>query len=87
AEWPALIAKVRAEMEKGTPPEDPAVQALAGRWMELVEMFTGGNPGIRQSLETMYKNEPGFAAQQGHDPALYDYVRRAQAARKGGTSA
>ncbi|TKD11914.1 MerR family transcriptional regulator [Polyangium fumosum] len=87
AEWPALIAKVRAEMEKGTPPEDPAVQALAGRWMELVEMFTGGNPEIRRSLETMYKNEPGLAAQQGHDPALYDYVRRAQAARKRGTSA
>ncbi|MDC0740482.1 TipAS antibiotic-recognition domain-containing protein [Polyangium sp. rjm3] len=71
---------------EGYAAEDPAVQALAGRWMELVEMFTGGNPGIRQSLENMYKNEPGFAAQQGHDPALYDYVRRAQAARKGGTS-
>jgi MerR family transcriptional regulator, thiopeptide resistance regulator len=86
AEWPALIAKVRAEMEKGTPPEAPAVQALAARWMELVEMFTGGNPGIRQSLENLYKNEPGVAAQHGLDPALHDYVNRAQAARKGGAS-
>jgi len=86
-EWPVLMAKVRAEMEKGTPPEDPAVQALAGRWSELIEMFTGGNPGIRQSLQNLYQNEPGFAAKQGLDPALHDYVNRAMAARKGGANA
>src|SRR5262245_45766884 len=58
AEWPRLIAAVRAEMDKGTPPTDPKVQALAKRWNELIEMFTGGNPGIRESLARMYQNEP-----------------------------
>ncbi len=48
-EWPELIAKVRAEKDKGTPPEDPGVQALAARWMELVEMFTGGFDYVNQA--------------------------------------
>ena len=42
-EWPELIARVRAEMEKGTDPADETVQALARRWRELVEAFTGGS--------------------------------------------
>jgi DNA-binding transcriptional MerR regulator len=82
AEWPALIAKVREQMDKGTPPEDPSVGALARRWMELVEMFTGGNQGIRKSLETAYASEPQAAAQMGLDGALSDYVKRACAAAK-----
>jgi DNA-binding transcriptional MerR regulator len=81
-EWPVLIAKVRAEMDKGTPPEAEAVQPLARRWKELVAMFTGGNPGIHKSLETAYGNEPGAAAQMGLDGALFDYVKRACAAVK-----
>lgn len=57
AEWPRLMAEVRAEMEKGTDPSDPRVQALAQRWMGLVQEFTGGDPGIAQSLKTMYERE------------------------------
>src|SRR5215213_5164295 len=45
-EWPRLIASVRAEMERGTDPKDPKVQALAKRWMELIHAFTGGDAGI-----------------------------------------
>src|SRR5207247_1764250 len=44
AEWPQLIEQVRAEMDKGTDPADERVQALAKRWMALVNEFTGGNP-------------------------------------------
>ena len=54
-EWPRLIAEVRAEMQKGTDPKDPRMQALAKRWMELVHEFTGGDPGITQSLQNLYK--------------------------------
>jgi DNA-binding transcriptional MerR regulator len=57
AEWPVLIAAVRAEMEKGTDPSDPHVQALAQRWMGLVREFSGGNPGIEKSVRTMYETE------------------------------
>jgi MerR family transcriptional regulator, thiopeptide resistance regulator len=64
-EWPRLIASVRAEMERGTDPKDPAVQELAKRWMELIEAFTGGDKGIEQSLSNFYRGEQLFAAQLG----------------------
>jgi DNA-binding transcriptional MerR regulator len=80
AEWPRLIAAVKAEMERGTDPASETVQALARRWSALVAEFTGGNPGIAASLSTMYKSEPAVAQQQGLDPALFAYIGRAQRA-------
>lgn len=80
AEWPRLIAAVRAELERGTDPADPSVQALARRWKELIEMFTGGDPGIAKALETAYQNEPQARQQMGLDQDLHDYVSRAWAA-------
>jgi DNA-binding transcriptional MerR regulator len=77
AEWPRLIASVREEMQRGTDPKDPKVQALAKRWMELIEAFTGGDAGIRESLANLYQGEPQFAAQQGMDPRLSEYVQQA----------
>jgi len=50
AEWPRLMAEVRAEMEKGTDPADPRVRDLAERWRALVAEFTGGDQGIERSL-------------------------------------
>lgn len=76
-EWPRLIAAVRAEMDNGTDPKDPKVQALAKRWQELIEMFTGGNPAIAQSVANLYRGESQFQEQQGLDSSLSDYVRRA----------
>src|SRR4029077_10706845 len=49
--WADLIAAFRAEMEKGTDPADPKVQALEKRRQGLVNEFTGGDPGIEQSLK------------------------------------
>lgn len=56
-EWPRLMAEVQAAMDAGTDPCDPRVQALAARWKGLVEEFTGGNEGVRQSLGDLYQNE------------------------------
>ena len=78
AEWPRLMDEVRAEMERGTDPCDARVQALAARWKGLVEEFTGGNAGIRQSLGNLYQNE---STVHGMDVAgmrpLMEYVGRA----------
>ncbi|NBD12666.1 MULTISPECIES: MerR family transcriptional regulator [Corallococcus] len=79
AEWPRLIARMREEMERGTDPASETVQALATRWRELVRAFTGGNPGIAKSLETMHQQEPQLAERQGRDPKLMEYVGRAMA--------
>jgi hypothetical protein len=57
AEWPRLFAAVRAEMDAGTDPADPKVQALARKWYGLLDEFTGGDPGLFSSTRNMYANE------------------------------
>ena len=78
AEWPALMAQVQAELDRGTDPCDPRVQELARRWKGLVEEFTGGNEGVRQSLGNLYQNEENV---RGMNVAsmrpLMEYVGRA----------
>jgi DNA-binding transcriptional MerR regulator len=76
-EWPKLIAAVRAEMDKGTDPKDPRVQALARRWNELILEFTGGDAGITRSLSNFYRGEPQFASQQSLDGGVFEYIRKA----------
>jgi DNA-binding transcriptional MerR regulator len=78
--WPELIAQVRAEMERGTDPADERVRELARQWKMMVEAFTGGDPGIAKSLQTMYQNEPEIGRQLGYDPELFAYVGKAMAA-------
>jgi DNA-binding transcriptional MerR regulator len=56
-QWDELFTAVTAEMEAGTDPADPKAQELAKRWLELVMMCTGGDPGIYNSLRSMYENE------------------------------
>jgi DNA-binding transcriptional MerR regulator len=81
-EWPQLIARVRAEMEKGTDPGSETVQQLAKRWMELVDEFTGGNPEIAQAVKTMYREEAALARENGLDRWLFDYIGQAIGAAK-----
>jgi MerR family transcriptional regulator, thiopeptide resistance regulator len=77
-EWQDLIEKVRTEMEKGTDPSSESVQALARHWRSLIEEFTGGDPGVRQSLNTLYQQEGAEAASRGAmDTALAEYMSRA----------
>jgi hypothetical protein len=83
AEWPELIAEVRAEMERGTDPGSETMQALARRWKELVDEFTGGDPGIASSLRTMYQNEPAAREQSGIDPEMFAYIGRTLALTSG----
>lgn len=82
AEWPTLIAEVRAEMGKGTDPSSPVVQALAARWRGLVNEFTGGDAGIAKSVSTMYQQEPSVGAKFGLDGEIFQYISRALAASK-----
>ena len=86
-DWAVLIAQVRAEMDKGTDPAAPEVQALAKRWMELINAFTGGDPGIAQSVKRLWQEQGDtLAAQHGaqYDPRpVRDYIEKAMAAAKG----
>lgn len=77
AEWPALIARVRAEMEAGTPATSQTMKPLATRWRELVREFTGGNPVIEQKLRAGYTQDPNMMSRNGLDPKLFAYVGEA----------
>jgi DNA-binding transcriptional MerR regulator len=55
--WADLFVDVDAAMDARVPPEDPKAQDLAKRWLALVTIFTGGDPGIYDSLRRMYESE------------------------------
>lgn len=80
-EWPKLMAEVRAEMDKGADPASAPVQALARRWMGLVNEFTGGDAGIEKSLGRMVQQESAVHGQPV-ERALFDYIGKAMAAAK-----
>lgn len=86
-DWADLIAEVRAEKEKGTDPTDLKVQAMARRWMELVNAFTGGDAGIARSLDRLLKEQgDNLVAEHGTQSDsrdLSEYIGRAMAAVKG----
>lgn len=81
-DWQDLFAAVQAEMDKGTSPTDEKVLRLAKRWQELIESFTGGNTGIRESLNNLVQSEYSTMQQQFGFPnsELFDYIAKAQAA-------
>jgi DNA-binding transcriptional MerR regulator len=87
-EWPELIAQVRAEMQKGTPPTAPEVQELARRWMSLINEFTGGDQGITQSLGRLWKEQgDNLVAKHGSEydsRDLSEYIGQAKSALTGG---
>jgi hypothetical protein len=80
-EWQALFREVAAELERGSPPEAPAAQALARRWRALsqrtVAGFTGGDPGLRASLDRVYAEQPVQNIHPSFDPAIFQYMNRA----------
>jgi MerR family transcriptional regulator, thiopeptide resistance regulator len=59
-DWANLIKDIEAALT-----EDPAgqpAQALAARWSELIEAFTGGNPAIRENLGRLYADQSNWPA-------------------------
>ncbi len=84
--WEEIIPKVRSAMASGADPASPEVQALAARWMELVQQFTQGNPGLADSARK-YWQESGDSIRKQHpdsspDPDMFAYIAKAQAARR-----
>jgi MerR family transcriptional regulator, thiopeptide resistance regulator len=57
-DWPALIKEVGASL--GEDPAGEKVQALAERWVKLVQGFTGGDPEIQEGLNKMYADKQNW---------------------------
>ena len=82
AEWPRLMAEVRAAMDRGVGPAGPEAQELARRWMGLVREFSGGNPEIEKAVKSMWQQEQNI---HGMDTApvreMMEFINRALAAK------
>ena len=80
-EWGEIFATLRAEMEAGTDPADPRLRPIAERGRELLAMFTGGDPGVKQSLNEMWQHEDPAKLSHGMvDAEVMAYYGRVQAA-------
>jgi glycogen synthase len=80
-DWADLISDLTAEMNKGTDPADPKMKQYAERRQALVSAFTGGDPGIAQSLKRLWTEQGDkLASQFGYDPKLMEYLAKVAAA-------
>jgi len=81
-EWQEIYAKLRELREAGVDPAAPEAQAVGDRAFELIEMFTGGDPGITASLRRMYEQESPEKLTRGmgspEDVAYMDAIRIAR---------
>jgi DNA-binding transcriptional MerR regulator len=81
-EWADLYTRLRALREAGVAPADPEPQALGRRAGELIEMVTGGDPGIAASLQRLYEREGPEKASRGMGSAEdFEYLKAIRAAR------
>jgi DNA-binding transcriptional MerR regulator len=83
AAWQELLAQLKVEMDSGTDPADPKVQALEKRRQALVNAFSGGDKAIEENLKRMWTEQGDkLCAQFGIDPKLMAYLgKAAEAAR------
>ncbi len=81
-EWAELVKSVREAMQMKIPPQSPGAQALAKRWMTMLERDTHGDPRLIAKLNVMHFNEPAMQAQTGITTEVVDYIRQAFAETK-----
>lgn len=76
--WPKLVALVRAEMDQGTPIQDPTMQALAQRWQQLFrDSYCGDNRALEAKVRAAFAQEPDLMLGVGVDEALLVYLHSA----------
>lgn len=80
AQWPPLIAQVRAAMDAGTPADDPIAIELGRRWHALVAAFSGGDAVLASKMRDAYQQEPQVMAAQGMDAAMFAFIGKAMRA-------
>jgi DNA-binding transcriptional MerR regulator len=77
AEWPALIAEVRAQMEADPSPATPAAKALAGRWNELLTDMLGTAAETRDRFRAALESEPELQTGRMMTEEMLNYLRQA----------
>lgn len=85
-DWAELLADFASAMERGLDPGDGEVDALAARAEALIEQFTGGDTGIRESMARMYRDEGAERIMARHGvglpEGLWAYFGKGMATRR-----
>jgi len=75
AEWPPLMADVRAAMDRGVPADSLEVQPLARRWMSLMLHWMDGDFDLLERWGRMYQQEPVAQTRNGPPLDMLAYIR------------
>jgi DNA-binding transcriptional MerR regulator len=84
--WQALFKDVEASLDED--PAGPKAQALVDRWTALIHEFTGGSNDIAAGLGRAWADRENWptpmqkVSQPFSDPRIWDFIRKASAARK-----
>ncbi|MES2715613.1 MAG: MerR family transcriptional regulator [Pseudomonadota bacterium] len=81
AEWPPLLAQVRAAMAAGLPATDSQVQPLAQQWMGLIHHWLGGDFTLIERWGRMVLGEPQARRPGGPDLVMVRYIEQATTLR------
>lgn len=75
--WDSVFSELAKLQSKGVDPADKRTKAIAVKADKLIKVFTGGDKGIEQSLNTMYQTVGGAQMLRNHgldvSDALYEY--------------
>ncbi|NVD98260.1 MerR family transcriptional regulator [Massilia sp. BJB1822] len=80
--WAQLVAQVRSAMAEGQAAESEASQALARRWMEMLEKDTASDPATAARIAAMMAGDAGIQYLTGVTPEVTAYVMAAFSAFK-----
>ncbi|MDQ2869868.1 MAG: MerR family transcriptional regulator [Acidobacteriota bacterium] len=84
--WADLFRDVEASLDRD--PAGSEAQALLGRWQELIQSFTGGDPEIRAGIGKAWADRenwsPAVQEQTSRfgDPRVWEFIEKASAARR-----
>lgn len=80
-DWANLIADAEASL--GEDPSGERGLAIAARWSELIQAFTGGDPGIRSGLQKLYADRENWPAtfEMPYSEEVGAFIAKAVAAR------
>ena len=78
--WRELSADIRAAMQSGVSPRDPALAGLTQRWRTHVDALIARDPEFITKLRTAYERHPELMTEQSMSPALIDFMTEALAA-------
>lgn len=62
ANWQRMFADVQSALDRNVRPTSAEGKELARRWMELVGVFTGGDPEVLKGLNALYADRANWPA-------------------------